>query len=257
MKNNKFIDKLFLIIISIQTILMGILFIIQILRIYYGNSFEFTREICSKYLLQILPVIILWIITIIVNYIYFTIKNKSFKDNSKISNITKLNNLELICPNVDDSNELFKLLKKEKMKRKIFKIVTLVVIIICSLMGFGYLVNVEHFNPDGNLSAQAVEMTIHLMPWVVISFICLILNVIFEEHSAKKSIVLIKEIIRTNGKDVKPYVENKIVKLIYNISRYVILIIAVVFIVNGINQGDANDVLQKAINICTECIGLG
>ena len=35
MQKNKLIDKLFLIIVSIQTILMGILFIVQILRIYY------------------------------------------------------------------------------------------------------------------------------------------------------------------------------------------------------------------------------
>ena len=37
----------------------------------------------------------------------------------------------------------------------------------------------------------------------------------------------------------------------------VILIIAVVFIVIGVANGGAADVLQKAVNICRECIGIG
>lgn len=39
--------------------------------------------------------------------------------------------------------------------------------------------------------------------------------------------------------------------------RFAILTVALVFIVVGIFNGSANDVLTKAIKICTECIGLG
>ena len=74
MKNKKLLDKIFLIIVSILTILMGLIFIIQVLRIYYGNDKTFTREICSEFLLQMLPVIILWVITVVVSFVYFTIK---------------------------------------------------------------------------------------------------------------------------------------------------------------------------------------
>ena len=41
------------------------------------------------------------------------------------------------------------------------------------------------------------------------------------------------------------------------IVRIVILFTAVVFIVLGVMNGGLRDVLIKAINICTECIGLG
>lgn len=40
-------------------------------------------------------------------------------------------------------------------------------------------------------------------------------------------------------------------------ARLTLAVIAVVFIVVGIFNGGMADVLQKAINICTECIGLG
>ena len=39
--------------------------------------------------------------------------------------------------------------------------------------------------------------------------------------------------------------------------RIALYALAVVMIVLGINNGGMRDVLIKAINICTECIGLG
>ena len=41
------------------------------------------------------------------------------------------------------------------------------------------------------------------------------------------------------------------------VVQIVLLIVAVILIVVGINNGGMRDVLQKAIRICTECIGLG
>ena len=39
--------------------------------------------------------------------------------------------------------------------------------------------------------------------------------------------------------------------------RIALYILAAVMIVHGIRNGGMQDVLIKAINICTECIGLG
>ena len=45
-------------------------------------------------------------------------------------------------------------------------------------------------------------------------------------------------------------------KLVWGI-RVAVLLVAIVSIVLGIANGGMADVLSKAINICTECIGLG
>ena len=52
-----------------------------------------------------------------------------------------------------------------------------------------------------------------------------------------------------------PYLEKEMPKK--NLLRGVIIALAVLLIVLGIANGGLWDVLVKAINICTECIGLG
>ena len=41
------------------------------------------------------------------------------------------------------------------------------------------------------------------------------------------------------------------------VVRGIVFAVGVTFLVIGILNGGAHDVLIKAINICTECIGLG
>lgn len=39
--------------------------------------------------------------------------------------------------------------------------------------------------------------------------------------------------------------------------KYMLVLVAVVLLAVGTQQGDAQTVLQKAVNICLECIGVG
>ena len=250
--NKRKIDKMLLIIISILTILMGFIFILQIARIYYGNNKTYSREICGKFLIEMLPIIILWVISVIVNFIYFNIKKCNNKEFAKISFAAKLKNIEAICPYVEEE---YNDINKEKKKRKIAMIINIIVVCLCAMMSLGYLLNVKHFDSNGDLTKQAIDMSFHLTPWVIIGFSSMIVTTIYEEISSKKSIELLKNVIKNNGR--KEVIKNNNNNLTINIIRGIILCLAVVLIVVGINDGTAADVLQKAINICTECIGLG
>ena len=259
MNKNKTLNKIFLILVSSQTILMGILFIVQILRIYYGNNKEYTSEICGRYLLQILPVILIWIVLIVVSYIYHKKSNSKNANISKMTEMAKLELYEYMCPEYSNNEleEIYKLLGKEKTKRKIAWYINLVVLILCSAMGLMYLFNPNHFESSGDLTKQAIQMTIHLLPWVIISFISSIIYMYYIEKCAIKSIEYIKVIIQLDGKKVNSVVKEnkKNLKLLF--LRCAIIVISLGLIIHGIINGGASDVLQKAINICTECIGLG
>ena len=42
-----------------------------------------------------------------------------------------------------------------------------------------------------------------------------------------------------------------------NRVKYIVLLAAAAFLIVGIQHGDTQVVLQKAVNICLECIGVG
>lgn len=42
-----------------------------------------------------------------------------------------------------------------------------------------------------------------------------------------------------------------------NKVRYILIILSVLFIIIGVMRGENSEVLQKAINICLQCIGIG
>lgn len=262
MKNNKnFISKVFLIITSVLTFLLGIVFTIQLARIYFrdtNGTQMYTREICAKYLLQILPVIIIWVLIIIAAGIYLTIHSSKDKS-SKVSNIVKLNNL-LGVANILDNKELeneYAIIKKEEKKRKIVWIINVCIISICGLMCLCYLLNTKHFDAEGDFNGQIINMSYYLLPWCIISAISFIGCVIFEEISALKTLDSVKAIIKANGKKTLELKQNPKENLIINIVRACLGALAVVFIIVGIINGGASDVLLKALVICTECIGLG
>ena len=257
MKAIKTLNKIFLLSTSFHTALMGTVFIIQVLRIYFFNDKTFNREICGQYILEILPVILLWIGLIIGSFIYFNITNFKYKNISKISNVARTNNLKRICPEISDV-EINKKLNKIEKSNKIASIILITVILISSLMGLGYLLNIKHFEPNeinNSYIEQAGKMSLHLMPWVIISLGTFILYAIHIEKQAKHTNDILLEVIKTNGKvTYKEIKQNNILK---TIAQCLILTISVVFIVIGVINGGAADVLQKAVNICTECIGLG
>lgn len=259
MDKNKKLSKIFLLCVSIQTILIGILFIIQVLRIYIGNNQEYNMSICGKYLLQLLPVILLWIALIILSYIYFRKSNSKENNKSKLTNLNKLKIYEYMLVESDDPSlvDVYKMINSEKKKRLIYFFINLGIVLICSLMGILYMLNIEHFNSQGNLTQQAIDMTIHLIPWVIISFISSIQCYIFIERSANISIELIKTVINKTGRNNSNSHTQKSKNLRLLIVRSCIILVAVGLIIHGVINGGLSDVFQKAINICTECIGLG
>ena len=96
-------------------------------------------------------------------------------------------------------------------------------------------------------------MVLNILPYIIVSFALFGGYIFYYIKSIKKEISLIKDIL----KQVKlnPVV-SKNNQLGINITRCVVFVTSITFIILGVINGGYNDILVKAINICTECIGL-
>ena len=106
-----------------------------------------------------------------------------------------------------------------------------------------------------NLTPALLRVVYALLGGAVASGIFLFILSAIERKSATKEIEWTKVALsETSESDKKVVAESKNTT---NIIRLVLLGVACVLIVIGLTQNGFYDVLQKAIRICTECIGLG
>jgi hypothetical protein len=124
------------------------------------------------------------------------------------------------------------------------------VVVLCAGLCLVYLMNRENF-VSWDLEMVMGRMLMHTLPWVIAAFAVVIGATFVCRRSMEREIQLLKGIPGGEAPEAaaKPSCVNYV--------RVALYAVAVVLILLGINNGGMRDVLVKAINICTECIGLG
>lgn len=126
-----------------------------------------------------------------------------------------------------------------------------VVILLCSLPCLLYLLNGAHFT-SWQLETVMGDMVRHIAPWVLMAFLTAIMASLLCQRSFEREIRLLQGSDRSESAAQPSVTESSAGRI-----RVVLYLLAVAFIVLGVLNGGLRDVLVKAINICTECIGLG
>lgn len=139
----------------------------------------------------------------------------------------------------------------EERRRRVIQLVSAVVIVVCGVFSLNFLLKKEHFT-SWDLESVMGEMMLHVAPWVAVAFAVAAAASMLCRASIQREIILLKNIAAAQ----KPAASTPRQTCI-NWVRAAILTFAIVFIVLGVMNGGLRDVLVKAINICTECIGLG
>lgn len=136
------------------------------------------------------------------------------------------------------------------------------VLVISIIATFVYIFNPANF-PAKSLNGEVLAMARFVLPFVAVSILCCCGAVVFEGVLSKTQLNYVKNMIKIGGK-ANPSKENAFVAVINKNEKWVVLglriallVVAVAFIIAGSINGGAHDVFIKAINICTECIGLG
>lgn len=257
MTNNKdiLVRRMYNILHSISIIVAGICLMAGCLSIYSSGDGAYTREIVAETFSKIsLPVYLcltLTIIGFIWDFIipFKTEKEKKFKPYSHLlSRLTAKKDL-------DSCNEaLLNAIYKERKIRKLHTIIRTIIICISGAIFLVYALNSNNYQTD--INASVIKAMWLLIPCLIIPFAYSVFTAYHNEKSLKKEIELLKKApARENAEDTEDNTSKS--EKIVNIVRFGLLFVGIGILLYGYFAGGTADVLTKAINICTECIGLG
>ena len=140
--------------------------------------------------------------------------------------------------------------REERMRLKI-QMAAGVLLVICVTLCIIYLCKREHFT-SWDLESVMGNMMFHITPWIGIGFAVAIIAAEFCKSSIQREVIILKEVPHDNCPGASNQKGSQV-----NVLRALLFAVAIVFIVLGVMNGGLHDVLVKAVNICTECIGLG
>ncbi len=256
--------------LGVLTVVIGALFIFSAADIYFsgpdGAGKNYTREVVGAKLRVLLIPVCLWIAAIIAGFVLSVVYPQKKRTLVRRTARESLLRLSRRLPAEGDPVCFAKYQKAERI-RLIVYLVCAAVCLLAAVMCGVYLFQTAHF-PADNLNAEVLKMLANVLPWVAVAFAACIGACVYNQISAKKELPVIKQLI-ASGKGAplaspSQFEAKKSAALKFLDSKYAklgirlaVCALGVTFVLVGIFNGDAQDVLQKAINICTECIGLG
>ncbi|MCM1438306.1 MAG: hypothetical protein NC131_03720 [Roseburia sp.] len=257
------------IIFGVFTVVVGALFIWQVLSLYFSGTAEsysgdvFTRARVVAALSKIDLFFWLWIAGIVVGFVLwevFPVKEKP----RKICPDLQLARLNKRMPSAAPAGteEEFSRIARTKKVTFALKCAAWALFGVACVYGIVYLCIPSNF-PNENVTAEVLNMVKHIFPCVFAGLLVVCGAGIYEKFSVKQILPAVQKV--TKGQ--KPQVKEKNIfetalaaldnKWVILGIRIALAVAAVVLIIVGALNGSARTVFIKAINICSECIGLG
>ena len=251
------------IVLSVFTAVVGALFIMQVWRIFKaGGKGGYTVPVISARFAEISVPVYLWMVTVLVggilSYIYPQNEGKP-----KVYVETKVQ-LQRLYGRVQGAEKL-PTVKRHKKFRLTLQIVCGVLCIVSAAMVLWTLLSATYqpklsgaFFTNHNAVADRL---IFMLPWVLGTGVNAYLVCALSEKSRQQEVELlkaelVKQIKEGNVAQQSKEKEKSSDKLVLGL-RVGFAVVAVILVIVGIFNGGMADVFKKAINICTQCIGMG
>jgi len=243
--------------LSVLLVVTGVLLMISCVNIYKIGDRPFTVDNISAAFKKIaIPVYITLgasVVCIVLSLVLTSEKGKlkAIKD-EKIT-------LDRLRGRLNESEcdpSLISFMNKEKRLRIILRITVAVLCVAIAVPCAVYALNMDNFGADYN--AAVISACTLILPASFVAIGLCIALVYIEKYSVKREIALVKSAIASKKGAITPEkAPKKSFKGVVIGIRITLAVAAIALIVAGIVNGGMADVLSKAINICTECIGLG
>ena len=270
-ENEKKLHLIVSIVTSLLLVISGVLFVISCYSIYRSGSSPFTRESIARSFEKIAVPIWITVSFVIIGGVLSVIfpKNEQ-KLKGKRTDLLVLRKIRSQRSLSEDSIFFAEVRKEEKL-RFYLALINVILIVLGSTLPLLFLLNPNNFPAvSGEYNSEVARGMIVYLTALLPVFVYEMVYVILFDKSVKKQIKLCKSAAKCdecvnfeeekNGKTllekIKSYVDKNDREITLGV-RIALLHCGVTFVVIGAFNGGMADVLQKAIKICTECIGLG
>lgn len=258
-ENLQRIHRIYSICLGLVIIITGVCFIVACLGIYNSGEQPFSRESVATAFGHIaIPVYVCTALTI-VGIVFDVLSPTEAPKNKPVKPYVAMLNKAYSSKDLTQcDNAIRSQIQKEQNSRKIHTLIRTVLLCVASVIFLVYGTNSDNFHQT-KITDSMIDAMLVLLPCLVVCFAYGLFTVIYNEKSMARELELLKSVPAkavteaiTTPSD-KADSSNKLIFIV----RAALLIIGVFILVYGFITGGTVDVLTKAINICTECIGLG
>lgn len=267
MEKSAKIRLIYSIFLGVFTVAVGLAIICVAADIYYSGKDTgviYSRAIVGERLTALAIPLIFLIAAIILGAVFPLYKVKAARQPE-----STLSKLKSRIPQSGEGEE-FTAAQNAYKKAAIIRLVAWLVALAVALAGaiatLCYLVDTAQFSGK-DVNGEVFKLVKNILPWLCVAFAATIGATVTSGIFANKQVAAAKTMIKNGDKStVAQKSEPKFITVIKSVIakpaftwavRGCVFVLAVTFIIVGIVNGGANDVLVKAVNICTECIGLG
>ena len=200
----------------------------------------------------------IYVAAIIFGAVFYTIYPQKVNEFAKARPVDTVKRVHKFSLSEIENPEHRKILKRNKILRICLICFTSIIAIFCFVVTSLYLSNPENYILDSKVIERNAMTFVGILPYVLITAVWGLTTVFILDFTSKQDIIILKnEKMFKLDKLYKQTIDPEVRNITTNIVRIIVFLLAVTFIILGVFNGGVKDVFIKAINICTECIGLG
>lgn len=257
--------------VSVMLVVTGVLFVYECYLIYKSGPSPFTRESIAEAFSHISVMTYITISLVVIGaglHIFIPQSEEKLKGSRTpsvlVSTLAKRVNSYRLPDDLTDKIE------KERKLRRVLSVVRTVLLVLSATLPLIYLLNPANFPAEsGQYNAEILHGMLLYLAFLTPLAVYEVVYIVVNDASLNREYDLLKEAIKVGGvadfkieepisrvAKIRAFIKENEKPITLGV-RIAFVGCAVGFIIAGVINGGMTDVLNKAIKICTECIGLG
>ena len=244
--------RIYGIFLSCVIVLAGICLMVACVGIYRSGDAPFSREAVAAAFSPIKIPVYLCLAAVAVGLLWKFVAPLPAEKAVPVKQLSVIHNRLLEKADLDTCDSACKdgILTEQKKRTRHSRICAAVLTVSAAVF-LSYALDGSHFHTS-EINTSMIRAMCVLLPCLIVSFAACVCTVAARKKSLQKEIDLLKQCPKLSAPKAEPVKADHTAKV-----RYALLLISLALAVFGFLSGGTADVLTKAVNICTECIGLG